>query len=224
MTIDELKQMLEDKKITQEQFDAMSKIIDPDAPNKSAKDDKMEDGPTITPEIKKLIQSEIDRATNKLGNDNKKLREELKAERQAKMTAEQVREDEIREKEEELAARERAMLEKENQMYCVKALKTAGLDDGSDTSLDLIDFVMADDKSVIDSKIKAFDKLIKKIVNVEIDKIYGENGRNPQKGAGGSKIYNPYAKETLNFTEQAKLEIEDPERAKQLQALAGESK
>ena len=123
-------------------------------------------------------------------------------------------------KEEEIAQRERALAEKENRLYAIRAIKEAGLDDGGETSLDLIDFVMAEDTEAIDAKIKAFDKLVKAFVKAEVDKTFKEHGRTPEKGIGGGAKTNPYAKETMNLTEQMRLEKENPELAKQLQAAA----
>lgn len=228
MTMEELKQMLEDGKITQEQFDAMAKVIDPEYTPEAQKYDSNETKDTTdtssAPDIEKLIQSAVDRATNKLGNDNKKLRDELTKLKKAKLTVEELRDDELKGKEAEIAERERALVEKENRLYAIKAIKAAGLDDGSDTSLELIDFVMAEDTDVIDTKIKAFDKLIKKLVKIEVDRTFKENGRNPQTGTSGMKTNNPYAKDTFNLSEQMRLERENPELAKQLQALAGVGK
>lgn len=228
MTMEELKQMLEDGKITQEQFDIMVKAFEPkhvpDIQKNASNEPEDGDNKNTMPDIEKLIQSAVDRATNKLGNDNKKLRDELSNLKKAKLTVEELRDDEIKSKEAEIAERERALVEKENRLYAIKAIKAAGLDDGSDTSLELIDFVMADDTSVIDSKIKAFDKLMKKLVKIEVDKTFKENGRNPQVGTSGTKTNNPYMKETFNLSEQMKLESENPELAKQLQALAGVGK
>lgn len=222
MTMEELKQMLEDGKITQEQFDVMEKAFKHEPEND--KPDEETDKDNAQPDIEKLIQSAVDRATNKIGNDNKRLRKELDALKKAKLTVEELRDDELKGKEAEIAERERVLLEKENRLYAIKAIKAAGLDDGSDTSLELVDFVMADDTGVIDTKIKAFDKLIKKLVKIEVDRTFKENGRNPQAGTSGTKTNNPYMKDTFNLSEQMRLERENPELAKQLQALAGAGK
>ena len=97
----------------------------------------------------------------------------------------------------------------------------AGLDDGSDVSLELVDFVLAKETSEIDARIQAFDKLLKKLVKAEVDKTFRANGRNPQSGGSAARTANPYAKDTFNLSEQMKLEMENPELAKQLQAAAG---
>ena len=61
----------------------------------------------------------------------------------------------------------------------IKALKKAGLDDGSDTSLELAEFIVGDDEAAIDSKVKCFSALINKMVASEVDKIFKTNGGKP---------------------------------------------
>ncbi|MEE7442676.1 hypothetical protein MOR12E_28895 [Methylobacterium oryzae] len=46
-------------------------------------------------------------------------------------------------------------------------------------------------------------------------------GANGGKGTGNSSGFNPYAKDTWNFTEQSKLEKSDPNKAAQLKKAAG---
>lgn len=228
MTIEELKQLLAEEKITQEQFDAMAKLVNPepasDEPEGTVKDGKEKEGAADSLDVEKLIQSAVDRATNRLGNDNKKLREQLDKLKKAKLTAEELKDLEIQNREADIAERERALLEKENRLYAIRAIKEAGLDDGSDTSLELVDFVMSEDTAVIDSKIKAFDQLLKKLVKIEVDKTFKANGRTPQTGNSAGKSNNPYAKDTFNLSEQMRLERDNPELAKQLQALVGAGK
>lgn len=224
MTIEELKQMLEDGKITQEQFEAMAKAFETETDLEPQNADSNDSNEGVSPDIEKLIQSAVDRATNRLGNDNKKLREQLDKLKKAKLTVEEMRDLELKDKEADIAERERALLEKENRLYAIKSIKAAGLDDGSDTALELIDFVMADDTSEIDSKIKAFDKLVKKFVKTEVDKTFKQYGRTPQTGSKGGNTNNPYMKNTFNLSEQMKLESENPELAKQLQVLAAAGK
>lgn len=218
MTIEHLKELLNDGKITKEQFEAMAKALDP---NYTPGDDEGEqDKGNDTPDIEKLVQTAVDRATNKLGNENKKLREQIEALKKSKLTDEEIKQLEIKNKEDEIAEREKALTEKENRLYAIKAIKTAGLDDGSDKSLELVDFVLSDSTENIDAKIKVFSELLKKFVQSEVDKTFKENGRNPGKGnAGNTK--NPYAKDTYNLSEQMKLEAENPELAKSLMIAAG---
>lgn len=219
MTINELKNLLEEGKITKEQFKQMALAIDPDykddddAPDK--KGEKKEE-----PDLEKLIQQAVDRATNKLGNENKRLREEMETIKKEKLTAEERAELEKKQEREQFE-RERAEFQTEkNKLYAVKAIKAAGLDDGSDKALELVNFVLGSDEAEIDSRVKAFGDLVKKFVASEVDKTFKDTGRNPQRGGGSGSEYNPYAKETFNLTKQMELELADPEKAKRLQAAA----
>lgn len=217
MTIEELKKLLEDGKITKAQFKAMALAIDPDFkeddPEPNPDDDKK-------PDIEKMIQQAVDRATNKLGNDNKRLREELETIKKEKLTAEERAELEKKQEREQFE-QERAEFQKEkNKLYAVKAIKAAGLDDGSDKALELVNFVMGSDEKEIDSRVKAFGDLVKQFVASEVDKTFKDAGRTPGKGSSGSDEKNPYTKEHFNLTEQMKLEATDPEKAKRLQAAA----
>lgn len=219
MTIDELKKLLEEDKITQEQFNAMALAIDP---NYKPEDDKgEEDDKNKQPDIEKLVQQAVDRATNKLGNDNKRLREELEKIKKEKLTDEERHELEKKQEREEFERQKAEFQAEKNKLYAIKAIKAAGLDDGSDKSLELVDFVMGGDEAEINSRVKAFGDLVKKFVSAEVEKTFKDNGRNPNKGKGGVETEkNPYTKEHFNLTEQWKIEAEDPEKAKRLQAAA----
>ena len=223
MTIDELKALLNEGKITPEQFKAMALAIDPNYTEPDTDPEPEPDTdpePNKEPDLEKLIQRAVDRATNKLGNDNKKLRQQLEALKKNKLTADEQAELDRQEREEALAERERALQEKENRLYAIKAIKAAGLDDGSDRALELVDFVIGGTEAEIDVRIKAFGGLVKKFVKAEVDKTFKQHGRNPEQGAGaGDK--NPWSKESWNITQQMNIEMTNPELAKQLKAAAG---
>ena len=219
MSIDELKALLADGKITKEQFMAMAKALDS---NYTEEEPAPETDPEPNPEIdiEKRIQSAVDRVRNQMGNEKKKLQQQLDALKKSKLTEAEAAELERQEREDALAERERALQEKENRLYAIKAIKAAGLDDGSDRALELVEFVLGGTEADIDLKVKAFGSLVKKFVKAEVDKTFKEHGRNPEQGAGaGDK--NPWAKETYNITQQMNLELTNPELAKQLKAAAG---
>lgn len=134
-------------------------------------------------EVEKLINSAVDRATNKLGNDNKQLRKDLEVERKKNLSDKELKDLELKEKEQEIADRERALTEKENRLIAIKAIKEAGLDDGSDASLAIVDFVMADDEATIKERVKTFDALVKRIVKSQVDGVFKANGRTPGVGS-----------------------------------------
>lgn len=137
MTLEELKKQLEDGKLTQEQFDEMARILglepepNPDPESQTEPDD-----------IEERIQKAIDRATNKLGNENKALREKLEKLKKTKLSAEEIAEEERREKETALAEREAAVRAAENRMFALKQIKKIGLDSGDETAIQIVDLVM----------------------------------------------------------------------------------
>lgn len=129
-----------------------------------------------------LVQRAVDRATNKLGNENKRLRSEIETLKKAKLSDDEIKQIEMQEKEKEIAEREKALSEKENRLLAIKAIKEAGLDDGSDASLAIVDFVMADSEEGIRDRVKAFDALVKRIVQSQVDAVFKANGRTPGVG------------------------------------------
>lgn len=132
--------------------------------------------------IEEAIQKAVDRATNKLGNENKKLRGEIETLKKANMDADELKNFELSEKEKEIAEREKALLEKENRLIAIKEIKAAGLDDGSDASLAIVDFVIAEDETAIKERVKSFDALVKRIVKSQVDAVFKNNGRTPGVG------------------------------------------
>ena len=134
-------------------------------------------------ELESIIQRAVDRATNKLGNENKKLRGEIEELRKSKLSDEELKQLEMQEKEKEIAERERQLLDKENRLLAIKAIKEIGLDDGSDASLALVDFVMGEDEAAIKERVKVFDALVKRIVKAQVDNVFKTNGRTPGTGS-----------------------------------------
>lgn len=220
MKLSKLKELLENGSITQEEYEAMAKSAEPDEPNEPSGPDEPNEPDD---DLEERIQRAVDRATNKLGNENKSLREELTKLKNEKLTAEERAELEKKEKEAELEKRERELADKENRLYAVKAIKKANLDDGSDSALDLVEFVMDEDEERIDAKVKAFSKLVDKLVKSEVDRVFKKNGGKPggSSGGGGGTPDNPYKKETFNLTKQMELELNDPDEAKRLKEEAG---
>ena len=224
MNLEELKALLESGAITQAQFEAMCKQFGFDVPNKET--NKETDGTNKEDDeklLEKKIQQAVDRATNKLGNDNKALREELEKLRKEKLTDAELKALEDAEKEKELAEREATVKKAENKLYAIKAIKKAGLDDGTETALDILDLIGGNDEATIDSNVKTLKTLIDKLVKAEVEKTFKGAGRNPEKGnSGASDSDNPYiAGKSFNLTKQMEIEMKDPELAKKLKAAAG---
>lgn len=216
MALEELKKQLEEGKLTQEQFDEMVRILglelnpDPDPEPQPEQDD-----------IDKLIEKAVDRATNKLGNENKALREKLEKLKKTKLSAEEIAEEERREKETALAEREAAVKAAENRMFALKQIKKIGLDSGDETAIQIVDLVMGEDEDAISENVSALKKLVDSLVAVEVDKAFKSTGRVPGKGKSGGTQNNPFSKDTYNLTEQMRLLQENPELAEQLKMEAG---
>ena len=224
MNLEELKALLKSGAITQAQYDAMVKQLGLEEKPEDKEEPESKGGEDDAEKLlEKKIQQAVDRATNKLGNDNKALREELEKLRKEKLTAAELKALEDEEKEKDLAEREAAVKAAENKLYAVKAIKKAGLDDGSETALDILALVNAGDEETIESNIKALKALVDKLVKAEVDKTFKDKGRNPDRGAGGTGGEdNPYmAGANFNLTKQMELEATNPELAKKLKAAAG---
>lgn len=136
------------------------------------------------PDIEKLIQARADKITAESGKKIANLQKELEKMKRERMTAEEVKQLEMTEKEQALAEREKMLLDKENRLIAIKAIKEAGLDDGSENALDLVDFVMGENEEAIKSKVTAFGALVNKMVAAKVDRTFKQNGRNPNGGNG----------------------------------------
>lgn len=231
MKLSKLKELLKTGTISQEEFDELEPSAEKEEPSADPQADPSIQEPSGTnPEddpdeldvkLNKKVQAAVDRIANKLGNENKLLKDKLEKTRKEKLTAEELKQVELQEKETELAQKEQEIREKENRMYAIKALKKAELDDGSEETLDLVEFVLGEDETVIDLKVKALQKFAQRIAKNTTDGIYKANGRTPGRGntSGGSD--NPWSKDSWNLTRQMELEISNPELAKTMKAGAG---
>lgn len=231
MKLSKLKELLKNGSISQEEYDEMEKTAEDDSKcdppaGGSGKEDPNSDPGKSDPDdldakIAAAVKRAVDSVANRLGNQNKKLKEDLERERKKNLSAEELKQLELQEKETELAQKEQEIREKENRMYAIKALKKAELDDGSEDTLDLVEFVLGEDETAIDLKIKALQKFAQRIIKNTTDGIYKANGRTPGKGSAGGGSDNPWSKDSWNLTKQMELEISNPELAKTLKASAG---
>ncbi len=219
MTQEKLEGLLSSGAITQEDYDGLIKSIQHEDDEK--KQPEQSGVPLDEDRLDKIIQSKVDKITSRLGKEKADLQKQLEKLKKEKLTDEEIKQMELSEKEQEIVQREKSLKDKENRLYAIKAIKAAGLDDGSDKSLSLVDFVLGEDESDIDGKVKAFSDLVKSFVQSEVDKTFKASGREPGKGGISGGVANPYADGSYNFTEQMRLEIENPELAATLKAAAG---
>lgn len=137
--------------------------------------------------VEEMIQRAVDRATQRLGTENKKLRGEIDTLKKANMDADERKQFELSEKEKEIADREKALTEKTNRLFAIKAIEETGLRDGKGSSSALVDFVIADTEEAITERVKAFNALVESIVKTRVDSIFKTNGRTPGVGSDGAK-------------------------------------
>lgn len=153
--------------------------------NEDAKDANVE-AQAYAPKVDDLIKRAVDRATNKIGNDNKKLKEQLDKVNRERLSTDELKQLEVSEREATLAMREAQIADKENRYYAIRSIKAAGLDTGDETALELVDFVMGETSEDIDTRVEAFSKLLSKFVKNNIESTFKENGRIPNKASTGT--------------------------------------
>lgn len=137
--------------------------------------------------INKLIQSQADKITADLGKKLADKQKELDKLKREKLSDEEIKKLEIADKEKALTEKEQALLERENRLFAIKAIKENGLDDGSQQSLDLVDFVMSDNEETITERVKAFKGLVDRFVNAKVEQTFKANGRVPNGGGKASE-------------------------------------
>ena len=224
MTKEKLQSLLDSGAITQEEFDEMIKnIADPEPATdpEPTPDPEPKAEPIDAAYIERVVQAKVDRLMAAERKKNAELTRQLENEKKAKLSAEELKQYEIDEREKTIAAREKELQDRLNRECAQKALREAGIDDGSQTAFELVDFVMGEDEDEIKGKVKTFKELFDKLVSAEVDKRFKANGRTPKQSANLNGGKNPYKQETFSLTEQMNLEITNPELAKKLQAEAG---
>lgn len=141
--------------------------------------DQESNKPLTTEAIEKIIQSRVDKSNAELGKTIAQLKRENEKLRKESLSSEELKKFEINEKEKELAEREKTLLDRENRLFAIKAIKEIGLDDGSQNSLKLVDFVIADEEAKITENVKAFNELVQSFVSSRVDSKFKELGRTP---------------------------------------------
>lgn len=94
---------------------------------------------------------------------------------------------------------------------------------GKKISPDVLNLIaIGDTEEAVNSNVTNFVTLFEAAVNEQVEAKFTANGRVIVKipEGGDYKGKNPFSKEHFNLTEQAKLEVENPDLAKQLKALA----
>lgn len=134
--------------------------------------------------IEKLIQSAVDRATNKLGNENKSLRKQLDELVKKQLTDEERVELERKQERESFEQEKAQFLEEKHRLFAINKLSEADIKVASDKLPGLVSLVTGDDEETISQNVKALSDVINLIVAAKVEEIFKENGRSPM-GAGG---------------------------------------
>lgn len=145
----------------------------------TAQGEQAQESALSTEALERLIQSRVDKSTAELGKKISALQKENNNLKKANMTDEEARKIEIADKEKALTEKEQALLERENRLFAIKAIKEIGLDDGSQQSLALVDFVMGENEDAITEKVKAFKALVDSFVSAKVEQTFKANGRVP---------------------------------------------
>ena len=145
--------------------------------------------------LESLIQSAVDRATNKLGNENKQLRKQLEALQKEKLSDDELKDLALKEREKAIADRDKELTEKENRWIAMNAIREAGLDDGSSATTELVNLVMAEDEEGIKKNVTAVKNHVDRLVKAQVEARFKDAGRTPGVGtdtaanAGGEYDY-----------------------------------
>ena len=151
-------------------------------------------------QVDALLQREADRrVTAALKKQESKTRE---AEKLAKMNDEQKFQYELEQREKAIAEKERALALAENKNIASKILAEKGI------SLQLVDFVVADDAETMDANIKILDKAFKASVKAEVEKRLGSSA--PKKNLPPDEAITRDTFRKMSLREQQQLANENP--------------
>ena len=161
-------------------------------------------------EVDKLLQSEADRRVSEaLKKQAKKNEEKVReAEKLAKMSADEKYEYELEQREKAIQAKEKELALAENKNVASKILADKGL------SLELVDFVIAEDAETMKSNIDVLERAFKKSVKAEVEKRLGSPVTKKNLGNPDSITREQFNKMSLD--EQNRLYQENPEIYKAL--------
>lgn len=144
--------------------------------------EKQENSTFLTDEIKKHIQSEIDKGLAEERKKSASLQKENERLKKEQMTAEELKKYEAEKRDKELTERDKVLTERENRLFAIGALKESGLDDGSKESLELVDLIMADTQENITTRAKTLKSVIDRLVSAKVNDTFKANGRVPNGG------------------------------------------
>lgn len=155
-------------------------------------------------EVDRLLQSESDRRVSEaLKKADKKKQEAVKeAQKLAAMNEQEKYEYQLKQREEAIIAKEKALALAENKNEAGKILSEKGL------SLSLVDFVVAEDADTMKANIDLLEKAFKASVKAEVEKRMGGNA--PKKTVSEETLTKEKVKK-MSLGDLNKLYNENPE-------------
>lgn len=156
-------------------------------------------------EVDALLQSETDRrVTSALKKAEEKNKAKAKeAEKLAQMNAEQKYEYELEQREKAIVEKEKALTMAENKNEASKILAEKGI------SLQLVDFVVAEDAETMNNNISLLDKAFKESVKAEVEKRMGSKA--PEKAGIDTTGMTKEQWNNLSLAEQMQIKAAQPE-------------
>jgi len=156
-------------------------------------------------EVDKLLQAETDRrVTSALKKAEQKNAEKVKeAQKLASMDATSRYEYELQQREAAIAAKEAELALAENKNACAKILADKGI------SLDLVNFVVAEDAEQMNENIKLLDKAFKASVKAEVEKRLGSSV--PKKNLPMDTVMTREQFSKLSLSDMQRLANEQPD-------------
>lgn len=161
-------------------------------------------------EVQKLLQSETDkRVTAALKTQARKNEDKIKeAQKLAKMSADEQYAYELEQREKAIIEKEKELALAENKNVASKILSDKGI------SLDLVEFVIAEDAETMKANIDKLEKAFKKSVKSEVEKRIGSTTSKKNLGNPDTITKEQFNKMSLN--EQNRLYQENPDIYKAL--------
>lgn len=156
-------------------------------------------------ELQELLQKEGDRrVSSALKKQELKNQKALKeAQRLAKMGEQEKYEYELEQREKAILEKEKELALMENKNVASKILADKGL------SLELVDFIVAEDAETMNNNIKLLDKAFKASVKAEVEKRMA--GTTPKKAVSVNKTMTREEFAKLPYGEMVALKQQDPE-------------
>ncbi len=161
-------------------------------------------------EVDKMLQSEVDRRiTSALKKQAKNNEAKIKeAQKLAQMNESEKFQYELEQREKAIAEKEKALALAENKNEASKILADKGL------SLDLVDFVIAEDAETMNSNIRLLDKAFKDSVKREVEKRLGSSA--PKKNLPPDETITKEKAKKMTIIERQNLLTNNPNLYNQL--------